>query len=128
IRETTALDNHTYRFAHGVEREDMVAIDDPTSILRCTNKIYLHDLLKSKKLPTPRAEVVCRDDAKRLAALPELLGFPIVLKIPDGSFSRGIHKVETPEQLKAAAAELFDHTALLLAQEYLYTEFDWRIG
>lgn len=128
IRETTALDNHTYRFAHRAEREDMVVIDDPTSILRCTNKIYLHDLLKSKKLPTPRTEVVFRDDAKKLAALPDLLGFPIVLKIPDGSFSRGISKVETPEQLKAAAAELFDHTALLLAQEYLYTEFDWRIG
>lgn len=129
IRETTALDHHTYRFAHRAEREDMVVIDDPTSILRCTNKIYLNDLLAAKKLPTPRTEVVFRDDAKRLAALPELLGgFPIVLKIPDGSFSRGISKVEDMEALKSAAAQLFDHTALLLAQEYMYTEYDWRIG
>lgn len=128
IRETTALDNHTYRFSHRAEREDMVVIDDPTSILRCTNKIFLHDLLKSKKLPTPRTEVVFRDDAGKLAALPDLLGFPIVLKIPDGSFSRGISKVETVDQLKQAAAHLFDHTALLLAQEFMYTEFDWRIG
>ncbi len=51
-----------------------------------------------------------------------------MLKIPDGSFSRGIHKVETPEQLRAAADLLFQQTALLLAQEYLYTGFDWRIG
>src|SRR3546814_5497232 len=43
-------------------------------------------------------------------------------------FSRGISKVETPEQLKVAAEQLFQHTALLLAQEYMYTEFDWRIG
>lgn len=43
IRETTAINNHTYRFAHRAEREDMVVIDDPVSILRCTNKIYLHD-------------------------------------------------------------------------------------
>lgn len=128
IRETTALDHHTYRFAHRAEREDMVVIDDPTSILRCTNKIYLNDLLASKKLPTPRTEVVFRDDAAKLAALPDVLGFPIVLKIPDGSFSRGISKVSTPEELKAAAAKLFEHTALLLAQEYMYTEFDWRIG
>jgi len=128
IRETTALDNHTYRFSHRADREGMVVIDDPVSILRCTNKIYLHDLLKSRKLSIPRTEIVFRDDSKRLAALPDLIGFPIVLKIPDGSFSRGISKVETPEQLKAAAEQLFQHTALLLAQEYMYTEFDWRIG
>ncbi len=128
IRETTALDHHTYRFAHRAERENMVVIDDPTSILRCTNKIYLHDLLKARKLATPKTEVVFRDDASKLAALPDLLGLPIVLKIPDGSFSRGISKAETPEQLKATAERLFQQTALLLAQEYVYTEFDWRIG
>jgi glutathione synthase/RimK-type ligase-like ATP-grasp enzyme len=128
IRETTAIDNHTYRFAHRADREDMVVMDDPVSILRCTNKIYLHDRLRSRKLPTPRTEIVFRDDTKKLAALPDLLGLPIVLKIPDGSFSRGIHKVETVEQLRAAADQLFQQTALLLAQEYLYTEFDWRIG
>ena len=106
----------------------MVVIDDPTSILRCTNKIYLHDLLRSRKLPTPRTEILYRDDAKRLAELPELLGFPIVLKIPDGSFSRGIVKVENAEELKKGAEELFQHTALVIAQEFMFTDYDWRIG
>jgi glutathione synthase/RimK-type ligase-like ATP-grasp enzyme len=128
IRETTAPDNHTYRFAHKAEREGMVVIDDPTSILRCTNKIYLHDLLRSKKLAVPRAEVLYREDAKQLRELPDRLGFPLVLKIPDGSFSRGVVKVDDPQQLQAAAAQLFQSTALLIAQEFLYTEFDWRIG
>ncbi|MDE1962208.1 MAG: RimK family protein, partial [Xanthomonadaceae bacterium] len=128
IRETTALDNHTYRFANKAEKEGMVVIDDPGSILKCTNKIYLHDLLRSRKLPTPKTEILYRDDGKRLEELPDQLGFPIVLKIPDGSFSRGIVKVETPEQLKAAVENLFQHTALVLAQEFLFTEFDWRIG
>jgi glutathione synthase/RimK-type ligase-like ATP-grasp enzyme len=128
IRETTAIDSHTYRFANKAEKEDMVVIDDPGSILKCTNKIYLHDLLKSRKLPTPRTEILYRDDPKRLAELPDLLGFPIVLKIPDGSFSRGIVKVETVDQLKTAVDDLFQHTALVLAQEFMFTEFDWRIG
>lgn len=128
IRETTALDNHTYRFANKAEKEGMVVMDDPTSILRCTNKIYLHDLLRSRKLPTPTSEILFRDDTKKLAELPALLGFPIVLKIPDGSFSRGIVKVENAEELKKGAEDLFQHTALVIAQEYLYTEFDWRIG
>jgi len=105
-----------------------VVIDEPASILKCTNKIYLADLLKSRKLPTPRTEFVYRDDPRRLAELGEHLGFPIVLKIPDGSFSRGIVKVENEEQLRKAAEELFQQTSLILAQEYLYTEYDWRVG
>lgn len=128
IRETTALDNHTYRFANKAEKEGMVVMDDPTSILRCTNKIYLHDLLRSRKLPTPKSEILFRDDAKKIADLPGALGFPIVLKIPDGSFSRGIVKAENAEELKKGVEDLFQHTALVIAQEYLYTEFDWRIG
>ncbi len=128
LRATTALDNATYRFAHKAEKEDMVVIDDPGSILRCTNKIYLHDLLRSRKLATPRTEILYRDDAKRLDGLIERLGLPLVLKIPDGSFSRGVVRATDAASLKQAADDLFQHTALLLAQEYLYTEFDWRIG
>ncbi|MEO8777902.1 MAG: RimK family alpha-L-glutamate ligase, partial [Rhodanobacter sp.] len=37
-------------------------------------------------------------------------------------------KVEDEAALEAAASGLFQHSALLLAQEYVYTEFDWRIG
>ena len=43
IRETTAINDHTYRFAKRAESEGMVVIDDPQSILRCTNKIFLAD-------------------------------------------------------------------------------------
>jgi glutathione synthase/RimK-type ligase-like ATP-grasp enzyme len=128
IRETTASDNHTYRFAHRAEKEGMVVMDDPTSILRCTNKIFLNDLMVARKLATPITEIIYRDDPRRVRDLPDRLGLPIVLKIPDGSFSRGVVKVETREALEKAAAELFSHSALLIAQEYLYTEFDWRIG
>jgi glutathione synthase/RimK-type ligase-like ATP-grasp enzyme len=84
--------------------------------------------MKARKLPTPKTEILYRDEPKRLAELPDLLGFPIVLKIPDGSFSRGIVKVDNVERLKAAAEDLFQHTALVLAQEFMFTEFDWRIG
>lgn len=128
IRATTALDNHTYRFANRAEKEDMVVIDDPGSILKCTNKIYLNDLLKSRRLPTPLTEILYRDDARQLATLPERLGLPVVLKIPDGSFSRGIVKVDEPGGLQKAAEGLFQHSALVLAQEFVFTEFDWRIG
>jgi glutathione synthase/RimK-type ligase-like ATP-grasp enzyme len=128
IRETTASDNHTYRFSHRAEKEGMVVIDDPTSILRCTNKIFLNDLMVSRKLAVPRTEILYRDDSKGMKEVIAKLGFPLVLKIPDGSFSRGVVKVENEEALAQAASGLFQHSALLLAQEYVYTEFDWRIG
>ncbi len=128
IRETTAIDHHTYRFAHRAEQEGMVVIDDPASILRCTNKIFLHDLLVSRKLSVPDTEILQRDDPHALDELPDKLGLPLVLKIPDGSFSRGVIKVESADTLKQAVTELFTHSALLIAQRYLYTEFDWRIG
>ena len=56
------------------------------------------------------------------------LGLPLVVKIPDGSFSRGVHKIESPAALKRICDELFEETDLLLAQKFLPTDFDWRVG
>ena len=52
----------------------------------------------------------------------------MVLKVPDGSFSRGIIKVNDLAELEAGAESLLKNSALLIAQEYLYTQYDWRIG
>ncbi|KAB7624398.1 RimK family protein [Alkalilimnicola sp. S0819] len=128
IRETTAISDHTYRFATRAESEGLVVMDDPQSILRCTNKVYLADLLQTHKLPTPRGRILHRGRPADLAHLEAELGLPLVLKIPDGSFSRGVIKVHSREELPGAAAELFQRSELILAQEYVYTEFDWRIG
>lgn len=128
IRETTAVDHHTYRFAKKAESEDMVIIDDPTSILRCTNKIYLADLLRTHKIPTPRTVILHQSDSKTLKQLVEKIEFPMVLKIPDGSFSRGIIKVQDFSELEKGVRELMKKSALLIAQEFLYTQYDWRIG
>ncbi len=63
IRETTAISDHTYRFAKKAEAEEMVVIDDPNSILRCTNKVYLADLLKTNNVPTPRSRILHKGTA-----------------------------------------------------------------
>ncbi len=128
IRETTAIDHHTYHFAKKAEAEGMVVIDDPTSILRCTNKIYLADLFRAHKVPAPKTLILARDQSDIERQVSEQLGFPHVLKIPDGAFSRGMAKVESIEQFRAEAERLFEDSALLLAQEFMYTEYDWRIG
>ncbi|MCB1670282.1 MAG: RimK family protein [Gammaproteobacteria bacterium] len=128
IRETTSVNHHTYRFAKRAESEGLVVIDDSQSIVRCANKIYLANVFQVNRVPTPRCLILHRDHPERLEEAAQELGLPIVIKIPDGSFSRGVKKVETLEELRTAAAELFQESSLVLAQEYLYTSFDWRIG
>lgn len=128
IRETTSIQHHTYRFAQKAESLGLVVIDDPTSILRCTNKIYLADLFASNGVPSPKTIILIRDNPEQLEQAAEELGFPIVIKIPDGSFSRGVVKVAEMNELKQKTRELFQESSLLLAQEFLYTDFDWRIG
>ncbi|MCM2348942.1 MAG: RimK family protein [Bacteriovoracaceae bacterium] len=127
IRETTALNNHTYRFAKKAESEGLVVIDDSMSILRCTNKIYMHNLLQSNNINSPKTMVIGNNPEQLKQAIEEI-GLPMIIKIPDGSFSKGVYKVKTPEELIKLTEDLFKKTALLLAQEYFYTDFDWRIG
>ncbi|MEZ5551263.1 MAG: RimK family protein [Pseudomonadales bacterium] len=125
IRETTSIDNHTFRFARKAMHEGMPVIDDPVSILRCTNKVYLAELLQANKLPAPKTLIV---DRSNLLRVEEELGYPAVLKIPDGSFSRGVVKVEDREALVEQSRKLFKRSELILAQEFMYTTFDWRVG
>ncbi|MEZ6123514.1 MAG: RimK family protein [Planctomycetaceae bacterium] len=125
IRETTAVDHHTYRFARRAAGEGMVVIDDPLSISRCTNKVYLAELLGRNKVDIPKTVVVHQENIKSIGAE---LGFPCVLKKPDSSFSQGVVKVKSQEDLESRLEEFFTDSELLVAQEFLPTAFDWRIG
>lgn len=105
IRETTRVDHHTYRFAEKAEREGLVVMDDPASILRCTNKVYLADLLGCRQLGMPLTEILYKERPQDWQRVARRLGFPLVLKIPDGCFSRGVVKVNDDSELLAAASE-----------------------
>jgi glutathione synthase/RimK-type ligase-like ATP-grasp enzyme len=128
IRETTAIDHYTYRFATRADREGLVVVDDPVSILRCTNKIFLADLFRTRSVPAPRTWLLHKGDREKLSKLESEASYPLVIKIPDGSFSRGVSKVADRAELERTLKKLFERSSLLLAQEYIYTEFDWRIG
>jgi glutathione synthase/RimK-type ligase-like ATP-grasp enzyme len=125
IRQTTAINHYTYRFARRAANQGLVVIDDPVSIARCTNKVYLAELLARHKIPMPEGLVVHRDNANEIA---EKLGFPCVLKLPDSSFSQGVVKVQNEEELQLRLKEFFVQSEMLVAQKFLPTTFDWRIG
>ncbi len=125
IRETTAVNHHTYRIARRAEAEGMVVIDDPDSILKCTNKVYLAELMHQHDVPSPRTLIVHRDNAAEIAPA---LGLPVVLKVPDSAFSKGVVKVDTADELADAVQAMLEQSDLVVAQEFLPTPYDWRVG
>lgn len=125
IRETTAVNHHTYRMARRAQSDGIVVIDDPESILRCTNKVYLAELLNKAKIPAPKTMVVHSENKDLVESQ---LGLPCVLKLPDSSFSQGVVKVSTPAELKAEIEKMLTASDLIIAQEYMPSDFDWRIG
>lgn len=128
IRETTAIDHHTYRLARAAEREGLVVMDDTQSILRCCNKVFLQDAFTYQQVPAPRSEFVAFADSQSCDQLIARLGLPLILKLPESSFSRGVYKVNTAAELETKLLEMLQASALVLVQEYVYTDFDWRIG
>ena len=100
-------------------------IDDPDSILKCTNKVYLAERLTRLKIPTPPTLIVHRGNAELIE--PQL-GLPCVLKQPDSAFSLGVVKVDTAAELKRELNRLFEKSELLIAQGFLPTDYDWRVG
>lgn len=125
IRETTFVNHYTYRFSRRAAAEGLVVIDDPESILKCTNKVYLAELLDRHNILAPKTVIVHDDN---LAQVPDLLGLPCILKQPDSAFSLGVKKVDMKEELMTLGREMLEGSDLIVAQEFLPTEFDWRIG
>lgn len=125
IRETTAVNHHTYRFARRASAENLIVIDDPISIVRCANKVYMAEMLKKANIPTPKTIILHKKNKDELV---NQLGLPYVLKQPDGSFSHGVVKVSDPLELDEELHRLLNQSDLIIAQEFVPTEFDWRIG
>lgn len=125
IRETTRVNHHSFRFASRARAEGLVVIDDPESILRCANKVYLAELMARLKIPTPPTMIVHRDNAGHVGGE---IGFPCVLKRPDSAFSQGVVKADDAETLQVELDRMLASSDLVVAQAYVPTAFDWRVG
>lgn len=125
LRETTAVDHHTFRIAQRAEAAGVIVIDDTTSILRSTNKVFQAETLSKHNVRIPNTFITNEADAQAIIAK---VGLPCVLKHPDSSFSQGVFKCSTPEETVSKAKAILEQSDLLVAQEYLPTGFDWRIG
>ncbi|HEX5052724.1 MAG TPA: RimK family protein [Planctomycetota bacterium] len=125
IRETTSVNHHTFRFACRAEALGLVVIDDPTSILRCSNKVFLAEMADQQDILVPETMIVHRGNVDDLVPR---LGLPCVLKQPDSSFSAGVKKVSTTAELVEQVESMLEKSDLVIAQGFVPTEFDWRVG
>ncbi|GJL83592.1 MAG: ribosomal protein S6 modification protein [marine bacterium B5-7] len=125
IRATTRVNHYTYRFSQRAEAEGLVVVDAPRDIIRCSNKVYLAERLTRHRVATPKTMIVHAGNRQHII---ELLKLPCILKQPDSAFSQGVHKVDTQAELNEKLDALFDISDLVVAQSFLPTDFDWRIG
>jgi glutathione synthase/RimK-type ligase-like ATP-grasp enzyme len=128
IREGTAIDHYTYKLARKAEQEGIVAIDDSNSILRCCNKVYLHDAYSYNQVNSLKTIFVYDDNPSTIETIESTFAYPMVIKMPESSFSKGVHKANNKEELQNFLKTFLSSSALVLIQEYMYTPFDWRIG
>ena len=55
IRTTTSLNHYTFHLSQLAAQNGMAVIDDPLSIIRCTNKVYLKELFEKEKISAPKS-------------------------------------------------------------------------
>lgn len=125
VRAHTGVTQQPFQFSLRAESLGMPVVDSTHATIRCTNKVYLEELLKRGGVPTPRTQVITIGTGWETV---EELGLPFVLKLPDGDFSAAVHKISSKEEFERYSAKMFQSAPLLIAQEWLPTDYDWRIG
>jgi len=125
LRAVTGMDRYSFLFAQRAKSLGIPVIDDPQTTVRCSNKVYLHELFRRAGLATPRTLTISRTTPLSEAAE---LGYPLIVKQPDGTFSAAVKKAADAAELKKLTRDMFKRSPLLTLQEFRPTEFDWRIG
>jgi glutathione synthase/RimK-type ligase-like ATP-grasp enzyme len=124
-RASPEVNGSVYEFVRRAESLGMPVIDDPESILKCLNKVYMHELMSRHRIAQPRTLIVQRGNVDEVVSA---LGLPCVLKLPDSGFGLDVVKIESNDSLRREAERFFKVSELIVAQEWLPTGFDWRVG
>lgn len=124
-RASPEVNGVIYEFVRRAQALGMPVVDDPESILKCLNKVYMYELMNRHRIPQPRTLVVHRANVDQVVAT---LGLPCVLKLPDSGFGLDVIKIESEDDLRRESERFFQVSELIVAQEWLPTGFDWRVG
>ncbi len=125
IRQSTEVNNEAYAFARKAQQEDIATVDYPDAILKCCNKVFMAEALENAGIPTPKTIIVHKDNKDSVL---KKTGLPVVLKSPDSTFSFGVKKAETEKEYFEVVNAMLKKSDLVIAQEFLPSDYDWRIG
>jgi glutathione synthase/RimK-type ligase-like ATP-grasp enzyme len=119
------VNNDAYAFSRKAQQEDIALVDYPDAILKCCNKVYMAEALQNANIPTPKTVIVHKHNKEEVL---KVTGLPCVLKSPDSTFSFGVKKAETEEEYQELVNMMLKKSELIIAQEFTFSEYDWRIG
>lgn len=125
IRQSTEVNNEAYAFSRKAQQENIAIVDYPDAIVKCCNKVFMAEALENLGLPTPRTIIVHSENESEV---PKKLGFPIVLKAPDSTFSFGVKKAKDLSEYQSLVKSMLQESDLIIAQEYCPSDYDWRVG
>ena len=125
LRQSTEVNNEAYTFARKAQQEGIAIIDYPVAILKCCNKVYMAEALQNANIATPKTVIVHSNNRNSVL---EITGLPCVLKAPDSTYSFGVKKANTKEEYDVLVSEMLKSSDLIIAQEFCFSDYDWRVG
>ena len=125
IRDTTAINNNVMNMAITAKSLGIVLMDDPDAILICCDKTIQHKIFQLNNIPAPKTCVIPKNG---ICPIPYYLGLPLILKNPYSCFSKGVFKVDCYSTYFRFSTMLLDKMDKIIVQEFMQTEYDWRIG
>jgi len=130
IRATTDPSYTAYIASKIAWENQLTVLDDPHSIRVCSNKIHMYKLLEKTGVPYIPSLYLSREDLtkKTIKEVFQHLGYPIVLKAPYTSFSKYVEKTESDSGFRRIAKHFFRRSDIIVAQKFMPTAFDWRLG
>jgi len=130
IRARTDPMNVTYVASRIAAFSHIPVIDDPSSIQICSDKVNMYSRLMQHGVDIPRTLFISQRELTpaRAREVFEDLGSPLVVKEPSTSFSLRVEKVQEPAELVQVARRYFKMSDWIVAQEYVESTYDWRVG
>jgi len=130
IRARTDPMNITYVASRMAAFAGIPVIDDPESIQVCSDKVHMYARLMREGVEIPRTHFLSYRELTpaRARQVFDELGSPLVVKEPSTSFSLRVEKVQGPAELLQVARRYFKLSDWVVAQEYVESTYDWRVG
>jgi glutathione synthase/RimK-type ligase-like ATP-grasp enzyme len=129
IRDTTHPKHYTYQLSMAAENFGLKVLDSTYAIDKGCNKIWQIERFREHNIQHPKSTFTTW---MNYGHFDNNIDYPVVIKIPDSCFSQGVYLVKNKEEFIETIVKIFKKGTIydysLIVQEFIKTDFDWRIG